>query len=86
MPKRATLSRLHVVQRGELSTVRTWMLRLMAVLGALVTGGLFLLMLGFNPFLVYRTMPSVVRLRGIISLIVSFCMPGLPREPVSIVR
>lgn len=26
------------------------MLRLMAVLGALVTGGLFLLMLGFNPF------------------------------------
>ena len=48
MPKRATLSRLHVVQRGELSTVRTWMLRLMAVLGALVTGGLFLLMLGYH--------------------------------------
>ena len=73
MPKRATLSRLHVVQRGELSTVRTWMLRLMAVLGALVTGGLFLLMLGFNPFLVYRTL-----LTG------SLGSPGMQKETIKL--
>ena len=58
MPKNALLSRLHVVQRGELSLSKTWLFRLLAVLGALATGGLFLLALGFNPFRVYSTMLS----------------------------
>ena len=41
MPERATLiDRLHVVQRGELTPARTWAYRLLAVLGALLTGGL----------------------------------------------
>lgn len=56
MPKQLPLSRLHIVQRGELSAVQTWLYRLLAVLGALATGGLFLLALRFNPFEVYWTM------------------------------
>ncbi len=56
MPKKGGLNRLHVVQRGDLSMARTWLFRLLAVFGALATGGLFLLILGFNPFHVYRTM------------------------------
>lgn len=58
MPKQLPLSRLHIVQRGELSAVQTWLYRLLAVLGALATGGLFLLALRFNPFEVYWTMLS----------------------------
>lgn len=58
MPKQLPLSRLHIVQRGDLSAVQTWLYRLLAVLGALATGGLFLLALRFNPFEVYWTMLS----------------------------
>lgn len=47
---------LHVVQRGEMPQHRTWAFRLFAVLGALVTGGIFLWSLGYNPFHVYGTM------------------------------
>ena len=57
MPK-AALGRVHVVQRGETSRLFSWTSRLLAVLGALVTGGLFLLLLGFNPFMVYGSMLS----------------------------
>lgn len=57
MPKLA-FSRLHVAQRGEMKPAATWAFRLLAVLGALVTGGLFLLALGFNPFKVYGSMLS----------------------------
>ena len=57
MPNRAALfDRLHVVQRGELTPARTWAYRLLAVLGALMIGGLLLLFLGLNPFSVYGTM------------------------------
>ncbi len=58
MPKSAPFSRLHIVQRGDLSGAKTSLYRLLAVVGALTTGGLFLLALGFNPLSVYWTMLS----------------------------
>lgn len=56
MPDKRMHGGFHVVQRGELPQLKTWLYRLLAVLGALTTGGLFLLMLGFSPFSVYGTM------------------------------
>ena len=56
MPKRASLSRFHVAARGELKPYKTWAYRLLAVLGALVTGGIFLLCLGYAPLSVYGSM------------------------------
>ena len=56
MPKASALSRFHLVQRGEMSTLQTWLFRLLAVVGALGVGGVFLLLLGFNPFHIYWTM------------------------------
>lgn len=52
----AAFSRFHLVQRPELSAVHTWALRLLAVFGALGLGGVFLFILGFNPFEIYWTM------------------------------
>ena len=57
MPSLA-LSRFHVAQRPEMKPYQTWAFRLLAVLGALITGGLFLLALGYNPFHVYSSMLS----------------------------
>jgi ABC-type uncharacterized transport system permease subunit len=56
MPKPASLSRFHVVQRGDLKQYKTWAYRLLAVLGALITGGIFLLSLGYAPLSVYGSM------------------------------
>ncbi|NLA53652.1 MAG: ABC transporter permease [Clostridiales bacterium] len=56
MPKASALTRFHLVQRGEMSTLQTWLFRLLAVVGALGVGGVFLLLLGFNPFHIYWTM------------------------------
>ena len=56
MPKPASLSRFHVAARGELTPYKTWAYRLLAVLGALITGGIFLLCLGYAPLSVYGSM------------------------------
>ncbi len=56
MLKHAALSGFHVTQRGELRPYKTWMYRLLAVLGALVTGGIFLICLGYAPLSVYGSM------------------------------
>jgi len=56
MHKPASLSRFHVVQRGEMKPVKTWAFRLLAVLGALITGGIFLVCLGYAPLSVYGSM------------------------------
>lgn len=53
-----SLPRFHVVQRGESTTAKMWLFRLMAVLTALCMGGLFLMALGYNPFHVYASMLS----------------------------
>ncbi len=50
------LPRFHVVQRGEMASGKTWVYRLLAVLLAIAMGGLFLLLLGYNPFSVYWAM------------------------------
>ncbi len=56
MPKRSQAAPFHVVARGDLPPLKTWMFRLLAVLGALVLGGIFLLSLGYQPFQVYASM------------------------------
>ena len=53
-----SLPRFHVVQRGETTAAKTALFRLIAVLTALFSGGLFLWALGYNPFHVYRSMLS----------------------------
>lgn len=46
----------HVSQRGELAPYKAWAFRALAVVFALLMGGLFLLFLGYNPISVYATM------------------------------
>lgn len=50
------IPRIHVVQLGEISKKKMLLLRVVAVFGAIVTGGLFLLIMGFDPFSVYGTL------------------------------
>lgn len=56
MPKRTPGSGYHVVARGDLPRLQTWLYRLLAVLGALMLGGVFLLSLGYQPLQVYGSM------------------------------
>lgn len=58
MSNRPRLAGVHVVQRGEVPRGRVWLFRLLAVLGAVMMGGVFLWSLGYNPFSVYGTMLS----------------------------
>ena len=53
---RRTLPQMHIVQRSDIKPLNAWGYRLLAVLFALSMGGLFLLILGYNPFDVYATM------------------------------
>ncbi len=75
-------SRWHVVQRGDLPAYRTWLYRLLAVLGAVATGGIFLLCLGFDPLRVYGTMlsgalGSVSMQKETIKLAIPLCLASL---------
>ena len=45
-----------LVKRPPISGKQGWMIRIIAILGALLTGALVILFLGHNPFLVYRDM------------------------------
>lgn len=56
MPNTMRPWRFHASLRPEMSGRKTALFRLAAVLGALLTGGLFLLILGHNPLSVYMTM------------------------------
>lgn len=55
-PMGRAVPRLHVIKRGELKKGKMWLFRLLAVVGALVAGGIVLLCLGYNPFSVYGTL------------------------------
>lgn len=57
MPK-LSFSGLHVAQRAPMPAWKAALLRVSAVLLALVVGGLILLCLGYNPVMVYQTMLS----------------------------
>lgn len=63
----------HVVKRAELGALRGAMMRGLAVLLALTTGGAFIAMLGVSPFAVYATMikgalGSVISLRETVKI------------------
>ena len=50
------LNGIHIVKRGNISRRQMVLHRIIAVLLALVTGGLFILAMGYNPLSVYGTM------------------------------
>lgn len=72
----------HVVQRTDISPLRQIACRLLAVVLALLTGGVFLLALGFNPFEIYSTMltgslGTQVAMRETVKLAVPLCITSL---------
>jgi simple sugar transport system permease protein len=74
--------RTHIVQRVTIDPRRAMLYRLLAIILALVTGGLFLLAVGFNPFAVYGTMisgsvGSVSNLRETIKIAIPLCITAL---------
>lgn len=82
MFKRRPFIGFHVAQRGELPSRQVWLYRLLAVLGALMMGGIFLWSLGYNPFRVYRTMlegalGSTSMQKETIKLMIPLCLTTL---------
>lgn len=74
--------RTHIVQRVSIDPKRAMLMRLLAIFLALVTGGLFLLAVGFNPFSVYGTMiagsvGSASNLRETIKIAIPLCISAL---------
>lgn len=74
--------RTHIVQRVSIDPRRAALYRLLAILLALLTGGLFLLAVGFDPFPVYGTMVSgsvgsVSNLRETIKIAIPLCITAL---------
>ena len=74
--------RWHVIERAGISGRRAAIYRLLAVLLALCTGGLFFLALGVNPFAVYGTLLSgalgtVSSLRETVKLAIPLCVTSL---------
>ena len=72
----------HVVQRDALPPVKAAAFRLMAVLAALLTGGLFLLALGLDPLAVYGTMisgslGSESNIRETVKIAIPLCITAL---------
>lgn len=49
---------LRVTRRADISTGKAWLVRLCAILLALLTGGVFVAILGYDPLAVYREMIS----------------------------
>ena len=74
--------RTHVVQRVAIAPGRAALYRLLAIVLALFTGGLFLLAVGFNPFPVYGTMVqgavgSASNLREMVKIAIPLCITSL---------
>lgn len=74
--------RTHIVQRVTIDPKRALLMRLLAIFLALVTGGLFLLMVGFNPFPVYGTMVAgsvgtASNIRETIKIAIPLCISAL---------
>ena len=72
----------HVVQRGDMTPLQTWLYRLAAVALAIVTGGLFLAALGYDPFRVYSAMlkgalGSAGMQKETIKLMIPLCLTSL---------
>ncbi len=72
MPKRPPLS-FHLVQRGEVPRLHALGYRLLAVLFALMAGGVFLAALGYSPLSIYGTM-----LKGALG------SPGMQKETIKL--
>lgn len=74
--------RTHIIQRVTIDPWRAALTRVLAIVLALVTGGLFLLAVGFNPFPVYGTMiagaaGSASNLRETIKIAIPLCITSL---------
>ncbi len=54
MSEKATAPFVHVVQRAAIAPGKLVLIRLAAILLALITGGIFLLFLNQNPLVIYR--------------------------------
>ena len=72
----------HVVQRDERPPLQAALFRLLAVLAALFTGGLFLFALGLDPFAVYGTMikgalGGKTNIREMVKIAIPLCMTSL---------
>jgi simple sugar transport system permease protein len=72
----------HVIKRAEVSARRGFVLRALAILLALVTGGLFILALKHNPFHVYATLVqgalgTVTNLRETVKIAIPLCIASL---------
>ncbi len=67
---------LRVVKHAELSRGQTLLLRLLAVVQALIVGGLFIALIGYNPFEIYGTMISgCFRSAMAFQATIKFCIP-----------
>lgn len=53
--KKAGAFRVRIAKRAELGTKKAVLIRLASVLAALIAGGIFILIIGYNPFPVYGT-------------------------------
>ena len=47
---------LRVIRRADISQGKSWAVRLCAILLALLTGGVFMAVLGYDPLAIYQTM------------------------------
>ncbi len=67
---------MRIVKHAELSRGQSLLLRLLAVVLALVVGGLFIALIGYNPFEIYGTMVSgCFRSAMAFQATVKFCIP-----------
>lgn len=76
------LPRTHIQQRGELKRLKTLSFRLAAIFGGLLTGGLFLALMGHNPFSVYATLVqgalgTVSMQKETIKMMIPLCITAL---------
>lgn len=73
---------LRIVKRAELGLARARLLKLLSVLAALAVGGLFVLLLGFNPFEIYATIlngafRSAEAVRSTVKLVIPLLISAL---------
>jgi len=76
------ISSLHIQQRSELSRFKAALIRFIGIMGGLVTGGVFLLFMGKNPFSVYGTLiqgslGTIGMQKETIKLMIPLCITSL---------